>query len=239
MADTNIAGSNQIVHIVDCVLLLESDSDSPLKFLRASKNRFGDTSEVGVFQHGEKGLEEVSDPGAIFLDTGEGDKVQGAACGFISEGIRQFPVEVQALAVKSSLANPRKQFNGVNFNRGQIVCAILDKYCGAQTYNNDVFVSTVAGAKVNDPLADLATAAALLSSLKNKTVSKKTAFVGELSLTGTVRGTFMIESKIREAERLGFERIVIPASAKKQLKGRYAIQVETVATVKELTDYLS
>lgn len=235
----DFAGSESVLHIVDCGLMLESDSESPLKFLRAMKNRFGTLDEIGCFVHADNGLEEVSDPGAIFLDTGEGENIQGAACGFISEGIRQFPVEVQALAVKSTLANPRKQFNGVNFNRGQIVCAILDKYCGAQTYNNDVFVSTVAGAKVNDPLADLATAAALLSSLKSKSISKKTAFVGELSLTGTVRGTYMIESKVREAERLGFDRVVIPASAKSQVKGRYAIRIETIANVKELADYLS
>lgn len=235
----DFAGSESVLHIVDCGLMLESDSESPLKFLRAMKNRFGTLDEIGCFVHAENGLEEVADPGAIFLDTGEGDKVQGAACGFISEGIRQFPIEVQALAVKSTLANPRKQFNGVNFQRGQIVCAILDKYCDAQSYNNDVFVSTVAGAKANDPLADLATAAALLSSVKNKSISKKTAFVGELSLTGTVRGTYMIESKIREAERLGFESIVIPASALSQVKGRYAIKIETIASVKELSGYLN
>lgn len=233
------AGSEGVLHIVDCGLMLESDSESPLKFLRALKNRFGTLDEIGCFVHADNGLEEVADPGSIFLDTGEGDKVQGAACGFISEGIRQFPVEIQALGVKSTLANPRKQFNGVNFQRGQIVCAILDKYCGAQTFNNDVFVSTVAGAKINDPLADLAMAAALLSSLKGKNVSKKTAFVGELSLTGTVRGTYMIESKIREAERLGFEKVVIPTSAFSQVKGRYAITIETVASVKQLADYLS
>lgn len=238
MADITIAGSNQIAHIVDCVMVLETDTDSPLKFLRAVKNRFGSTDEIGAFVHSETGLEEVSDPGAIFLDTGEGTEVQGAACGFIAEGIRQFPVEVQALAVKSTLANPRKQFNGVNFNRGQIVCAILDKYCGGQTYDNDVFVSTVAGAKINDPLADLAIAAALLSSLKGKNVSKRTAYVGELSLTGTVRGSFMIESKIKEAERLGFESIVIPSSAKKQVKGRYSISIETISTVTELARHI-
>lgn len=234
----DFAGSEGVLHIVDCGLMLQSDSESPLKFLRALKNRFGALEEVGVFQHSETGLEEVSDPGAIFLDTGEGDKVQGASCGFISEGIRQIPVEVQALAVTSSLTNPRKQFNGVNFNRGQIICAILDKHCKTKTFDNDVFMSTVAGVKIDDPLADLAAAASLLSSLTNKPVSKKTVFVGELSLTGTVRGTYMVESKIREAERLGFERIVIPAGAGKSLRGRYSIKVETISSVKELSSFL-
>lgn len=234
----DFAGSEGVLHIVDCGLMLESDSESPLKFLRALKNRFGALEEVGVFQHSESGLEEVKDPGAIFLDTGEGTEVQGAACGFISEGIRQIPVEVQALAVTSKLTNPRKQFNGVNYNRTQIVCAILDKHCKTNTADNDVFVSTVAGVKVVDPLADLAIAAALLSTLTSKPVSKKTVFAGELSLTGTVRGTYMIESKIREAERLGFDRIIIPASAKGQIRGRYSIEVASIANVKDLSSFL-
>lgn len=239
----DFAGSEGVLHIVDCGLMLQSDSESPLKFLRALKNRFGALDEVGVFQHSETGLEEVADPGSIFLDTGEGDQVQGASCGFMSEGIRQIPIEVQALAVTSSLNNPRKQFSGVSFNRAQIICAILDKHCKAKskTADNDVFVSTVAGVKVEDPLADLSIAVSLLSSLMNKKVSKNTVFTGELSLTGTVRGTYMIESKIREAARLGFERIVIPASAKSSLNGRRyeGIKVETISTVSELDRFLS
>lgn len=239
----DFAGSEGVLHIVDCGLMLQSDSESPLKFLRALKNRFGALDEVGVFQHSETGLEEVADPGSIFLDTGEGDYVQGASCGFMSEGIRQIPIEIQALAVTSSLNNPRKQFSGVSFNRAQIICAIIDKHCKskAKASDNDVFISTVAGVKVEDPLADLSIAVSLLSSLTNKQVSKKTVFTGELSLTGTVRGTYMIESKIREAERLGFERIVIPASAKATLKGRRyeGIKIETIGNVNELDRFLS
>jgi DNA repair protein RadA/Sms len=234
----DFAGSEGVLHIVDCGLMLQSDSESPLKFLRALKNRFGALEEVGVFQHAEDGLEEVTDPGSIFLDTGEGDEVQGASCGFISEGIRQIPIEVQALAVTSSLTNPRKQFNGVHPNRAQIICAILDKHCKTKTFDNDIFVSTVAGVKVVDPLADLAIAASLLSTMTGQLVSKKTVFAGELSLTGTVRGTYMIEAKIREAERLGFEQIVIPTTAKAQIRGRYSITISTITNVKELSTFL-
>jgi DNA repair protein RadA/Sms len=234
----DFAGSEGVLHIVDCGLMLQSDSESPLKFLRALKNRFGALEEVGVFQHAEDGLEEVTDPGSIFLDTGEGTEVQGAACGFISEGIRQIPIEVQALAVTSSLTNPRKQFNGVHPNRAQIICAILDKHCKTKTSDNDVFVSTVAGVKVIDPLADLAIAASILSTMSGKAVSKKMVFAGELSLTGTVRGTYMIESKIREAARLGFEEIVIPATAKAQVRGRYSIKVSAITNVRELSSFL-
>lgn len=234
------AGSEAIQHIVDAALILDSDKDTPLKFLRATKNRFGDTTEVGVFQHSENGLDEVSDPGGIFLDQDEGTSQQGASCSFISEGVRQIPVEIQALAVRSSLTNPRKQFNGVNFQRAQIVCAILDKHCKTKAYDNDVYVSTVSGLKVNDPLADLSIAASLLSSLNNKDVSKTTAFVGELSLTGHVRGTFMVENKIKEAERLGFTKIVIPATAYKGLKGRnHKIEIVSISSVKDLERHLA
>lgn len=229
----DFSGSESIQHIVDAALMFESDNDSPLKFLRATKNRFGDTSEVGVFQHSETGLEEVSDPGGILLDSDE-KQLSGTSVTFSSEGIRQIPVEIQALVTTSNLPNPRKQFNGIDYNRGQIVCAILDKFCNAKLYDTDVFVNTVSGIKVKDPLSDLSVAASILSSLKNKPSTERTAFVGELSLTGQVRGSFMIENKIREAERLGFERIVVPNTAKHTIKGKHSISIEYISSVKSL-----
>lgn len=232
------SGSESIQHIVDAALMLESDPDTPLKFLRATKNRFGDTIEVGVFQHAEDGLEEVRDPGGVLLDAADGLSLPGTACGFISEGIRQIPVEVQSLVTASNLPTPRKQFNGVNFNRGQIVCAILDKFCGARLYENDVFMSTVSGIRVNDPLADLAMAAAALSSLRDTPFRGHTTFVGELSLTGQVRGTSMVEQKVREAERLGFDRIIIPRVALRTLRGQHGIKMETLDSVRDLAQLL-
>lgn len=232
------AGSEQVQHIVDCSLIFESDSDTPLKFLRATKNRFGDISEVGVFQHSETGLEEVSDPSGVLIDE-ENQNANGTACSFMSEGLRQIPLEVQALVSRSTLPTPRKQFSGVNFQRGQIVCAILDKFCNTKLYEKDVFLSTVSGLKVNDPQSDLAVAASILSSTKEKAFQKRAAFVGELSLTGFVRGSFMIENKIREAERLGFDMIVIPKAALKNLsKKKHSIEVVGISSVKELADLL-
>ena len=233
------AGSEAVQHIVDCSLILESDSDTPLKFLRANKNRFGDTSEVGVFQHTERGLEEVSDPAGIFLEENDGEEHIGTSCSFISEGVRQIPVEVQALVSKSTLPTPRKQFNGVNYNRGQIVCAILDKFCNTKLFEKDVFISTLSGVKVNDPQTDLSIAASVLSSAREKNYGQKTVFIGELGLTGQVRGSFMVENKIREAERLGFERVIIPAAAKKNLSSRkFSIRIEYIKSVKELPQFL-
>ena len=233
------AGSEAAQHIVDCSIMLESDNDSPLKFLRASKNRFGDTNEIGVFQHTENGLEEVLDPSGVFMDEEYSGNTEGTSCSFVSEGVRQIPVEVQALATKSNLPTPRKQFNGVNFNRGQIVCAILDKFCATKLYEKDVFLSTVSGVKVIDPQSDLSVAASILSSVKDKSFGGRKAFVGELTLTGNVRGSFMVEQKIKEAERLGFDSIVLPANAKKMLsKKKYSIELIFVSSVKELANLL-
>lgn len=234
------AGSEAIQHIVDVTLYFESSEDTPLKFLRATKNRFGDTTEVGIFQHAETGLVEVDDPSGIFLESDLGT-VSGASCSFISEGLRQIPVEVQALVTRSTLPTPRKQFNGVNHQRGQIVCAILDKFCGGRLFENDVFVSTVSGVRANDPQADLAVAASMLSSLKGKPTPPHTVFIGELSLTGQVRGSFMLENKLREAERLGFTTAVVPATAYKNLKRRAGggLTVVPMTSVKDLLTYLT
>lgn len=236
--DGSYAGSEAIQHVADCSLMLESDSDSPLKFLRAHKNRFGDTAEVGIFQHTEAGLEEVSDPAGILLDN-EADDVSGASCSFVSEGMRQMPVEIQALVTLSSLTNPRKQFNGVHPQRGQIVCAILDKFCGGELFANDVFISTVSGVRVSDPQADLSMAASLLSSKLGKPIPSDTVFIGELSLTGQVRGGFMLEAKLKEAQRLGFKRVVAPKSALKGLsKKPQGLSLVGIASVAELSKIL-
>lgn len=229
--DPTFAGSNQIAHIVDCVLYIESDRDSPLKFMRATKNRFGDATEVGIFQHSETGLEEVADPSGVLMDSGE--PLPGEATGFISEGIRQIPVEVQALVTDSSLTNPRKQFSSVDNARGQIICAILDKFTEARLYDSDVFVSTTAGVRVKDPLADLAIAAAIIGSYKDKKTKGRTIFIGEMTLTGRIKGS-MISTKLKEAERLGFDRAVIPSSAKGQIPGGMTMKVTTIDSITEL-----
>jgi len=239
LKDGDMAGSQQVTHLVDAVLMFESDKESPLKFLRASKNRFGDISEVGVFQHSETGLEEVTDPGGILLDDESDSPLTGTACGFIAEGIRQLPVEVQSLVVDSNLPNPRKQFNGVNFMRGQIICGVLDKFCRTKLYDYDVYVSTMSGVKVMDPLSDLSTAAAILSSRMDKPTKGRVAFVGELALTGQIRGSYMIENKIREAARLGFDEIVIPKPALKNLhKTNFGIKISTISNIRELSKFL-
>lgn len=228
----DFSGSEAVQHIVDATIMFESDSDTVLKFLRATKNRFGATDEIGVFQHTDHGLEEVSDPSGILLDTPD-EPVTGTSRTFISEGVRQIPVEIQALVVPSVLNNPRRQFSGVNFNRAQIVTAILDKFCNARTFENDLFVATVSGMKAMDPQADLSMAASILSSSMGISIPNDVMFIGELSLTGQVRTNFMVDAKIREAQRLGFTKVVISSKAPFTKKSN-DIQVVTISSAQEL-----
>ena len=233
----DFAGSESVKHIVDVTLMLDSDRNSPLKVLRSHKNRFGNTYEAGFFQHTDSGVIEVKDPSGIMMDNA-GD-VTGSSVGFISEGVRQMPVEIQSLCVHTELPNPRRQFNGVDWQRAQIVCAILEKYLKLKLYTSDVFVSTISGIKVSDPLADLSIAAAVFSSAKSKVSSAKTCYVGELTLTGQVRGNYMLQEKVYEAERLGFDRIVVPSSAKSMVLRSGGIAIDYISTVQDLRGLFS
>lgn len=233
----DFAGSEAVQHIVDATMMLESSDDSPLKFLRALKNRFGDTSEVGVFQHEATGLEEVLDPSGIFTEDNNNTNLPGSTCCMMTEGVRSIPVEVQALVTKSSASFPRRQFNGVDYNRAQIICAVVDKHSKAKIAAEDVYLTTLSGVKIKDPQADLAIAAALISSKTGSIVNRdsKVAFIGELGLTGFIRGGYMIENKIKEAERLGFNEIVIPKKKLDKSKLRDSkIVIHEISHVNEL-----
>lgn len=212
----DFSGPESIQHIVDATLMLGSDPNSPLKILRATKNRFGDTSDVGVFHHTDTGLEEVPDPSLILQQSVEEDgrRFSGTATTFMTEGVRHIPVEVQSLVTASPLNTPRRQFSGIDFSRAQIILAILDRFCRTKLVTKDVFINTVAGLSVKDPSADMAVAAAVLSSVNDIPFPSATMFVGEMSLTGQLRGTSMMDQKITETARLGFDRIVVPSLAK-------------------------
>lgn len=237
--DGEFAGSESIQHVVDAALLFEQQPDSLLKFLRALKNRFGSTDEVGMFQHGDEGLYEVSDPSGILIDSLNDTGVSGATYCVSHEGIRQFPVEVQALVTRTSLSSPRRQFNGISYNRGQIICAILDKFCSLNLHEHDVFVSTISGVKLDDPQSDLAIAAAIMSSTKNASTAQRTVCLGELSLTGQVRGSYGMDKKVREAERNGFECVVVPSNMVGKVADSHGIDVCHVKSVAELSQLLS
>lgn len=205
-----IAGPKVLEHMVDTVLYLEGERFADARILRTLKNRFGAIEEVGIFEMGEKGLLEISNPSEIFLK----DRVQnvpGSVVTVIMEGTRPMLVEIQALVVPSQLAVPRRVGNGIEYNRLQLLVAILQKRLNIPLGSFDVFVNVNGGLKIEEPAADLAVALAILSSFKNKPLNGKTSAFGEVGLLGEVRSIASEERRAKEARRIGFTQILSPA----------------------------
>lgn len=205
--DGVIAGPKVLEHIVDAVVELYGERSGQLRVLRALKNRFGATDEVGVFKHSDYGLDEVINPTEMFLENID-KSVPGSAIVGILEGTRPILVEVQALVINSSLALPRRVGRGIELSRIQVLAAILQKHSHLPLGSCDVFLSVVGGFKVQEPAADLGLAVAIASSLKNKKLPKKTIFIGEVSLLGEIRNVSYLDKRIKEAKRMGFEHVV-------------------------------
>ncbi|OGH56717.1 MAG: DNA repair protein RadA [Candidatus Lindowbacteria bacterium RIFCSPLOWO2_12_FULL_62_27] len=208
-----IAGPKILEHMVDCVLAFEGDRRMGLRFLRAQKNRFGSTDEIGVFEMGGKGLEEITDPGALFRSAGP-DAHPGVAVSSLVEGSRAFLVEIQALTQEVSLAMPRRVATGVDPRRLLSILAVLDKRAGVRLGTSDVFLTAVGGFLAREPAADLAVAMAIASAARNRPLPATTAFVGEVTLTGELRLPPSLDRRVGEAARLGFGEIVLPDSAR-------------------------
>lgn len=211
--DGTIAGPKVLEHMVDTVLFLEGERFVSARILRTLKNRFGAVEEVGIFDMQEKGLKEINNPSEIFLN----DRVQnvpGSVVTVIMEGTRPLLVEIQALVVASQLQMPRRVVNGVDFNRLQLILAVLQKRLNMPLGTFDVFVNVSGGLKISEPAADLAIALALISSFKNKPMGVKIAVFGELGLLGEVRRTGSEERRIKEAKRLGFSQVLSPETVK-------------------------
>lgn len=202
-----ISGPKILEHIVDSVLELTGERTADLRLLRAIKNRFGATDEVGVFRVREFGYESVSNPSEIFL-TDDTKDIAGSATVCVVEGTRPLLLEIQALVIGSQLAMPRRVGRGIQLSRIQVMAAVLQKHCRVPLGTNDIFVSVAGGFEVKEPAIDLGLAIAIASSLKNKPIPKRTIFVGEVGLLGEVRSVNLLERRIKEAKRLGFEHIV-------------------------------
>ncbi len=217
-----IAGPKVLEHMVDTVLYLEGERFANARILRTLKNRFGAVEEVGIFEMGEGGLLEVTNPSALFLQD-RVTNVPGSVVTVIMEGTRPMLVEIQALVVPSQLAIPRRVGSGVDYNRLQLLVAILQKRLNIPLGTFDIFVNVSGGIKVGEPSADLAVAMAILSSFKNKPVSAKTAVFGELGLLGEVRSISAEDRRTREAKRLGFTTVISPKTARnlKQVSEMY------------------
>lgn len=210
--DGIVAGPKTLEHLVDTVLTLEGDATSAYRLLRASKNRFGSVEDVGVFAMTEKGMIPVENPSAMFLK--ERVDGPGSVVTCIMEGNRPFLVEIQALIDKSFFPNPVRRTSGYDVGRLQMLLAILSKRAGVRAYDQDVYVNVVGGLKLDEPSADLAVAAAILSAIDNVTFPAKTIVIGELGLGGEVRSVAFSERRRKEAERLGFGTILDPKSIK-------------------------
>ena len=227
-----IAGPKVLEHIVDTVLYLEGDAYHAYRLLRCVKNRFGATSEVGVFEMGPTGMEEVTNPSEAFL----AERVvntPGSAIAVTMEGTRPLLVEVQGLTSTTSFGNPRRTANGVDFNRLLLTVAVLTRRVGLRLSDQDVFVNVVGGLRIAEPAADLAVAASIASSVKDRPLDKNLALIGEVGLSGELRGVAKLPNRLLEASKLGFERVIIPKSSKGRSDWPTSIDVIQVSTLRE------
>lgn len=211
--DGQIAGPRVMEHMVDTVLYFEGDRGHQFRILRAVKNRFGGTDEIGVFEMGELGLSEVSNPSALFLGDRDGDVV-GSAVFAGMEGSRPMLVEVQALVAQSSLGTPRRAVVGWDSARLAMIIAVLDARCGLGLGAFDIYLNVAGGLKISEPAADLAVAAALISSLSGDPIAEETVIFGEIALSGEIRPVGQADARLKEAEKLGFTQAFIPSKMK-------------------------
>jgi DNA repair protein RadA/Sms len=209
-----IAGPRVLEHMVDTVLYFEGERGHQFRILRAVKNRFGATDEIGVFEMTDKGLIEVSNPSALFLSNRD-RPVSGAAVFAGMEGTRPLLVEIQALVTASPLATPRRTVVGWDNNRLAMIIAVLDARCGVNLVGHDVFLNIAGGMRIAEPAADMAVAAALLSSLSDLPAPKESVFFGEISLSSEIRPVSQSAARLKEAEKLGFTRAIGPSGAGK------------------------
>lgn len=208
-----IAGPMVLAHLVDTVLFFEGERYSSLRILRSFKNRFGPTDEVGVFSMGGKGLEEVANPSKLFLSERRVG-VPGSVVACLMEGTRPLLVEIQALVVPTQLAIPRRVASGVDWNRLQLLVAVLTKRAGLPLSSFDIFINVAGGIKIEEPAADLAIALAIASSFLNKPVEAKVCAIGEIGLLGEIRMVGQMEKRDKEARRLGLPKIISPKDFK-------------------------
>ena len=208
-----LAGPKVLEHIVDTVLQFEGDQHYVYRILRAQKNRFGSTSELGIFEMQQDGLREVLNPSELLL-SGNRDGLSGVAIAAAVEGVRPLLIEVQALVASATYGTPQRSSTGFDGRRLNMLLAVLEKRVGFKLLQKDVFVNIAGGIKVNDPAIDLPVLAAVLSSNMDIALDTKTCLTGEVGLAGEIRSVNRIDQRIREAEKLGFEQIIIPSGQK-------------------------
>ncbi len=231
-----LAGPRVLEHIVDTVLYLEGDRFHAYRLLRCVKNRFGASSEVGVFEMQDVGMAEVTNPSEVFLAE-RLPNAAGSAIAVTLEGTRPLLVEIQALSSTTSFGNPRRTPNGVDFNRLLLLVAVLSKRVGVRLSDQDVFVNVVGGLRVSEPAADLAVACAIASSFRDVPVANDMAIIGEVGLSGELRAVSQLDVRLKEAAKLGFSRCLIPQSRhldKLKLPGIELLSARSLAQALEI-----
>lgn len=226
-----LAGPRVLEHMVDTVLYFEGERSSSFRLIRAIKNRFGAVNEIGVFAMTDTGLKEVTNPSAMFIKRARQDAT-GSVILVSQEGTRPLLVEVQSLVDQSSLANPRRVTVGLDNQRLAMLLAVLNRHAGLSLYDQDVFVNVIGGVKVHEPAADLAILLSVLSSFKNRALDQELAVFGEVGLTGEIRPVQRGMERIKEVEKLGFKRLIIPQGNRSGVKSTQ-LELITVTTLDE------
>lgn len=232
--DGAIAGPRVLEHIVDTVLYFEGERGHTFRILRTVKNRFGSTNEIGVFEMTEAGLAQIDNPSELFLSE-RPQNVSGSTVVASMEGTRPLLIELQALVSQTTFGIPRRTCIGVDFNRVNLLVAVLEKVAGIHLGGMDIFVNVVGGIKILEPAVDLGIIAAITSSLREIPIDSGTLVFGEAGLSGEIRAVSQVEARINEAEKIGFKKAVIPLTNASRLKGNFAIEI---IGVKDVDDFL-
>ncbi len=232
-----VAGPRVLEHMVDTVLYFEGDRHASYRILRSVKNRFGSTNEIGVFEMASEGLREVANPSEFML-SGKPEHASGSIVVCSMEGTRPMLIEIQALVCQSSFGIPRRQTTGTDFNRVNLLIAVLEKRLGIQMGSCDAYVNLAGGIKIQEPAIDLGIVMALVSSFKNKCIDDRMIAVGEVGLSGEVRGVSMVQARVQEAKKLGFTTCIVPRAGMDVLKDISGIRVIGVGSVADAIDLL-
>ena len=232
-----VAGPRVLEHMVDTVLYFEGDRHASYRILRSVKNRFGSTDEIGVFEMVTEGLREVKNPSEFMLEGRSADG-SGSVVACAMEGTRPLLLETQALVTRSNFGMPRRTSAGVDYNRVNLLMAVLEKRLGYRLGDFDAYVNIAGGIRLNEPAVDLAICMALVSSFKDITIDRETVLFGEVGLGGEVRAVSMADQRIREAKKLGFKRVIMPISNARNIKEVHDFEVIGVSTVKEAVEKL-
>ena len=230
--DGNIAGPKVLEHMVDCVMYFEGDANTSYRLLRAAKNRFGPTNEIGVFEMIDTGLREVPNPSQMLLE-GRPQGASGTCVACVMEGTRPVLAEVQALVTKTSFNVPRRASDGFDFNRAVLLMAVMEKRAGLQLNMFDAYINVIGGLRLDEPAADLPVALAVASSYRDCAVPDDLVAIGEVGLTGEIRAVTQMNQRLIEVARLGFTKVMIPKSGSEKLEIPDGLTVYRVRNIQE------